>query len=141
MTDIARLFEEAKAARANAHAPYSSFAVGAAVRSASGKIYSGCNVENASFPEGWCAETTALGKMVAAEGKASVVEVLVMADAALCTPCGGCRQRLAEFAGDDTPVHICDTRGVRATFTLGELLPHRFVLHEATSGENRKETS
>lgn len=133
MSGFDALFAAAKAARERAHAPYSGFAVGAAVRTASGQIHAGCNVENASFPEGWCAETTALGRMVASEGDARVAEVLVMADAALCTPCGGCRQRLAEFADGATPVHICDTTGLRRSFTLGELLPHRFVLRDATS--------
>lgn len=128
MSEIDALFQVAKNAREKAHAPYSDFAVGAAILTASGTIHAGCNVENASFPEGWCAETTALGHMVASEGKVRVEAVLVMADAALCTPCGGCRQRLAEFADDTTPVHVCDTRGVVQTFTLGELLPHKFVL-------------
>jgi cytidine deaminase len=128
MSDIDALFQAAKEARENAHAPYSNFAVGAAVLTSSGTIHAGCNVENASFPEGWCAETTALGRMVATEGKARVEAILVMADAALCTPCGGCRQRLAEFAGDATPVHICNPERVIATFALGDLLPHKFVL-------------
>ncbi|MAB00271.1 MAG: cytidine deaminase [Stappia sp.] len=128
MSEIDALFQAAKNAREKAHAPYSDFAVGAAILTASGTIHAGCNVENASFPEGWCAETTALGHMVASEGKVRVEAVLVMADAALCTPCGGCRQRLAEFADDTTPVHVCDTKGVVQTFTLGELLPHKFVL-------------
>ena len=128
MSEFDALFQAAKNAREKAHAPYSDFAVGAAILTASGTIHAGCNVENASFPEGWCAETTALGHMVASEGKVRVEAVLVMADAALCTPCGGCRQRLAEFADDTTPVHVCDTKGVVQTFTLGELLPHKFVL-------------
>ena len=89
MSEIDALFQAAKNAREKAHAPYSDFAVGAAILTASGTIHAGCNVENASFPEGWCAETTALGHMVASEGKVRVEAVLVMADAALCTPCGG----------------------------------------------------
>lgn len=123
------LFAAARAARDNAYAGYSGFAVGAAVLTDDGRIFAGCNVENASFPEGWCAETTALGAMVAAGGR-RVVEVVVTADAALCTPCGGCRQRLAEFAGDDTPVHICNATTLRRTFRLDELLPAKFELHE-----------
>ena len=125
------LFAAAVAARANAHARYSGFAVGAALLTRDGRIFAGCNVENASFPEGWCAETSALGAMVSAGGRpGDVVEVVVTADAALCTPCGGCRQRLAEFAGEETPVHVCDTKGLRRTLTLSELLPARFVLKD-----------
>ncbi len=129
MSDFDALFAAASRARNNAYAPYSRFAVGAAVLSDDGAIHVGCNVENASFPEGWCAETTALGAMVSAGGR-KVVEVVVLADAALCTPCGGCRQRLAEFAGPEVVVHICDTAGLRRTFTMAELLPAGFVLKE-----------
>jgi cytidine deaminase len=122
------LFEAAKAARANAHAPYSRFPVGAAVRTASGAIFAGANVENASFPEGWCAETSALGAMVAA-GEREIVEVLVIAEhPEPITPCGGCRQRLAEFGRASTPVIACSPAGERARWTLGELLPAAFGL-------------
>jgi cytidine deaminase len=122
------LFEAAKAARANAHAPYSRFAVGAAVRAASGAIFAGANVENASFPEGWCAETSALGAMVAA-GEREITEVVVIAEhSEPITPCGGCRQRLAEFGRASTPVIACGPEGERARWTLGELLPAAFGL-------------
>lgn len=122
------LFKAASGARDKAHAPYSDFQVGAAVRCDDGRIFAGCNVENASYPEGWCAETTAIGKMVS-EGGRRIVEVLVMAGGErLCTPCGGCRQRLAEFADPATPVHIAGLTGVRRSFTLGELLPASFEL-------------
>lgn len=133
MSRFDALFKAARDARANAHAPYSRFAVGAAVLSEDGRIFAGCNVENASFPEGWCAETTAIGAMVAAGGR-RIVEAVVTADAALCTPCGGCRQRLAEFASSEAVVHVCDTVGLKKSFRLGELLPAGFVLH----GEDRK---
>ncbi len=129
MTRFDELFQAAIAARKSAYAPYSRFPVGAAVLSDDGRIFAGCNVENASFPEGWCAETTALGTFVAAGGK-RIVEVVVAADAALCTPCGGCRQRLREFCGDDTLVHICGPDGLKKTFKLAELLPAGFVLNE-----------
>jgi cytidine deaminase len=122
------LFRAAEAARANAHAPYSRFAVGAAVRTETGRIFAGANVENASFPEGWCAETSALGAMVAA-GERHVVEVLVIADhAEPITPCGGCRQRLAEFGTASTIVRAADSGGERARWTLAELLPAAFGL-------------
>ena len=124
------LFEAARAAFENAHAPYSNFKVGAAVRTPSGRIFSGANVENASFPEGNCAEASALAAMVAA-GERRVTEALVVAAGErLCTPCGGCRQRLAEFAGPDLPIHLCDPQGLRRTVTLGELLPLSFAFEE-----------
>ena len=122
------LFEAAKAVRARAHAPYSRFPVGVALRTASGAVFTGANVENASFPEGWCAETSALSAMVAA-GEREVVEVLVIAEhPEPITPCGGCRQRLAEFGRASTVVHAAGPEGLRATWTLGELIPHAFGL-------------
>ncbi len=128
MSAFDKLFKAASAARENAHAPYSSFHVGAAVLTRDGAIHAGCNVENAAYPEGWCAETTALGAMVAS-GRREVVEVVVLAGGErLCTPCGGCRQRLAEFAGPETPIHIAGPEGLRRSFTLGELLPAGFDL-------------
>lgn len=120
------LFNAACAVMANAHAPYTKFAVGAALRSASGAIYVGCNVENASYPEGWCAETSSIAAMVAA-GEAAITEIAVVAQQMpLITPCGGCRQRLAEFAGPDARIHLCDASGIVETVTLGDLLPKAF---------------
>jgi xanthosine phosphorylase len=125
------LFEAARAAFDNAHAPYSNFPVGAAVRAASGRIFAGANVENASYPEGNCAEASAIAAMVAA-GERRITEALVVAAGErLCTPCGGCRQRLAEFAGADVPVHLCSPEGLRRTVTVGELLPLSFALGES----------
>ncbi len=116
----------ARAAQGNAHAPYSHFSVGAAIRTASGRIFAGSNVENVSFPEGICAEAAAIGAMVTA-GERSIVEVVTIADGEqVTTCCGGCRQRLAEFAAADTPVHAAGPDGIRRTFTLGELLPAAF---------------
>jgi cytidine deaminase len=124
--NAARLFEAAREVMGNAHAPYSNFPVGAAVLSESGAIHAGCNVENASYPEGWCAETSALAHMVAA-GERRITEVAVIAERiAAVTPCGGCRQRLAEFGSADTLVHLCDMNGVVETVTLGALLPRSF---------------
>jgi cytidine deaminase len=123
---IAELFIAAREAQANAHAPYSRYRVGAAVRAASGRVYAGSNVENASYPQGWCAEASALSAMVTA-GDRDVIAVLTVADGELIgTCCGGCRQKLREFAALDTPVYACGPDGVRATFTLAELLPHSF---------------
>jgi len=122
------LFNAARAVMANAHAPYSQFSVGAAIRSTSGAIYVGCNVENASYPEGWCAETSAIAAMVAA-GETAIAEIAVVAQQMpLITPCGGCRQRLAEFAGPDARIHLCDAAGIVETVTLGELLPKAFAV-------------
>ena len=128
MSDGRDLFEAASAAMAKAHAPHSQFSVGCALRTASGRIFAGCNVENASYPEGWCAETTALAHMVLA-GEREVVEVAVVASRMPgITPCGGCRQRLREFGTAVTRVHLCDATGVVETVTLGELLPKAFEL-------------
>lgn len=122
----ADLIEAAIAAMANAYAPYSNFSVGAAVRGASGRIYAGCNVENAAYPEGWCAETSAIAALVAA-GETRIAEVAVAGPGdRLVTPCGGCRQRLREFAADEVAVHICGPEGPRKTVSLGELLPLSF---------------
>jgi cytidine deaminase len=120
------LFEAAKAAFDTAYAPYSKFQVGAAILTPEGEIYSGCNVENAAYPQGACAEAGAIAAMARA-GRRRIAEILVVGDGeGLCTPCGGCRQRIREFAEASTPVHIAGLQGVRASFTLDELLPHSF---------------
>ncbi len=122
------LFNAARAVMANAHAPHSKLSVGAAIRSASGAIYAGCNVENASYPEGCCAETGAIAAMVAA-GETAIAEIAIVAGRMpLITPCGGCRQRLAEFAGPEAKIHLCDAAGIVRTVTLGELLPQAFAV-------------
>ncbi len=126
MPSIDKLFEAAKAAHAVSHAPYSRFKVGAAVLSASGRIYAGCNVENAAYPVGTCAETGAIAAMVAG-GERRIAAILVLGEGeALVTPCGACRQRIRELADPDTPVHVGDLNGVRRTFRLEELLPFSF---------------
>jgi cytidine deaminase len=125
-SSMARLVEAAKAAREHAHAPYSKFKVGAAILADDGKIYSGCNVENAAYPNGVCAETSAISAMVLGGGK-RIREIAVIGSGRnLVTPCGGCRQRIAEFATAETPVHICGPQGARAHFTIGQLLPESF---------------
>ncbi len=111
---------------ARAYAPYSNFSVGAALRSGSGKLYGGCNVENAAYPQGTCAEASAISALIAG-GDRKITEILVMAKANdPVTPCGGCRQKLREFAGDDAKIHLCDPEGHIKTVTLGELLPMSF---------------
>jgi len=109
-----------------AYAPYSKFHVGAVVRGGNGKLYGGCNVENAAYPQGNCAETAAISAMVA-DGEQRIAEILVMASGSeTVSPCGGCRQRLREFASDDVPVHLADPKGVKRTLPFGELLPLSF---------------
>ena len=121
------LFEAARDAMKFAHAPYSKFPVGAAIRAEDGKIYSGANIENLSFPQGWCAEPTAISHMIMA-GNRKIMEMAVIAEKLpLCPPCGGCRQKIAEFATAKTPIYLCDETGVKKTMTMEELLPHSFA--------------
>jgi homotetrameric cytidine deaminase len=120
------LVAAAAAARDRAHAPYSRFKVGAALRADDGSVHAGANVENSAYPQGQCAEASALGALVAA-GRTRVVEAAVIADSGgLCVPCGGCRQRLREFMPLDGPIHLCSPAGERRTVTLAELLPMSF---------------
>ena len=121
------LFEAARDAMKFAHAPYSKFPVGAAIRADDGRIYTGANIENLSFPQGWCAEPTAISHMIMA-GNKKIVEMAVIAEKLpLCPPCGGCRQKIAEFATARTPIYLCDETGVKKTMTMDELLPHSFA--------------
>ena len=120
------LIEAASEVRKNAYAPYSRFKVGAALRSASGKVYVGCNVENVASPEGTCAEAGAIAAMIAA-GDKEISEIAVVADSPTpVTPCGGCRQKIAEFAGAQTRVVLSTTDGQEVVYNVGELLPGRF---------------
>ena len=120
------LLAAALAVRERAYAPYSEFRVGAALRGANGGVFVGCNVENAAYPQGQCAEASAIGAMVAA-GERRIVEVAVAGDGeGLCSPCGGCRQRLAEFAAGEVPVHLGGPRGLQTTISVGDLLPFGF---------------
>jgi cytidine deaminase len=120
------LFSAALAVQANAYVPYSHFGVGCAVRSVTGRVYVGCNVENAAYPQGWCAEASALSAMVSA-GETAVAAVVTVADGdRLTTCCGGCRQKVREFAVAGTLVHACGPEGLRRTFTVDELLPESF---------------
>jgi len=113
-----------------AYAPYSSYHVGAAIRTVAGNIYAGCNVENAAYPLGNCAESSAIAAMIAA-GECEIAEVFVMTKGGKPgTPCGGCRQRLAEFADAQMQVHCGLLTGETITYTLGELLPHSFDLEQ-----------
>ena len=122
----AELVAAAISAMSHAYAPYSSFYVGAAIRDENGQIHSGANVENAAYPQGACAEVGAISAMIMAGGrKIDAIAVAGKGDV-LCTPCGGCRQRIREFAEAVTPIIIADETGERARFTLAEILPHSF---------------
>ena len=121
------LLDAARKVRENAHAPYSNFKVGAAIRAVSGAVYTGCNVENLAYPQGTCAEAGAIAAMCAA-GDYRIAEVAVIADAPdPVPPCGGCRQKLREFAGPDVPVTMATTDGQTLTMTLEQLLPGAFA--------------
>ncbi|MDO5706255.1 MAG: cytidine deaminase [Paracoccus sp. (in: a-proteobacteria)] len=129
------LLDAARDVREAAYAPYSNFKVGAAVRGASGRIYRGCNVENVAYPEGTCAEAGAIAAMVAA-GETELVEVAVIADSLRpVPPCGGCRQKLAEFGRGDTPVLLATTAGDMLATTIAELLPGRFEVAHMSGQE------
>ena len=120
-----RLVQLALQTRLRAHVPYSRFQVGAALRDEQGGLHAAPNVENAAYPQGSCAEAGAISALIAAGGT-RIAEVAVVGDAPLITPCGGCRQRLSEFADPSVRVHLCGPEGIRRTITLGELLPLGF---------------
>ena len=121
-----KLFNAAKMVRDNAHVPYSNFKVGAAFLTEDDSIVSGCNVENAAYPQSQCAEASAIGNLVS-QGFSRIKEVVVIGSGSLlCSPCGGCRQRLREFASLETQIHMCNSDGHLKTSTLKELLPDSF---------------
>ena len=124
------LVAAARAARDRAYAPYSGFAVGAALLDELGRIHAGCNVENAAYPQSQCAEASALGSLIVAGGRQIVAAVVVGVAQKPLTPCGGCRQRLREFATGATLVWSADLHQVRGRFTLGQLLPESFGPHQ-----------
>lgn len=121
----------AEDAATRSHSPYSSFPVGAAIRTTTGETFAGCNIENASYPEGWCAETSAIAQMVSILGPAArIAEIVTTApagdDGTPGTPCGGCRQRIREFSTPDTVVHATAPGGAALTMRIDELLPRSF---------------
>lgn len=121
------LLQAALDVRERAYAPYSRFKVGAALRAASGAVYVGCNVENVAYPEGTCAEAGAIAAMIAG-GDSQISEVLVVADSpSPVPPCGGCRQKIAEFAAADVRVTLCTTDGAQKVMSVAELLPGSFT--------------
>ena len=124
------LIDAALAVRENAYCRYSTFRVGAALIDEQGRLHVGCNVENASYPQGSCAETGAIAAMIAAGGKLinTIAVVGGYDELTACTPCGGCRQRIAEFSDDDTRLIVIDDDGEWHNYTLSDLLPHSFHL-------------
>jgi cytidine deaminase len=128
--DEQQLIDAAKEVRPNAHAPYSGYLVGAALLDDTGTLHTGCNVENAAFPEGTCAEANAIGAMVAAGGKRIVAIAAVggTADIEACTPCGGCRQRILEFADENTRIILIGEGKQIDSYSIDELLPAGFRL-------------
>lgn len=124
--DVQELFDAAVAVQANAYVPYSRFPVGAAVRSATGRVYVGCNVENAAYPQGLCAEASAIAAMVSAGERELAVVLTVCEGDLLSTCCGGCRQKIREFATAATVIHAAGPEGVRRSYSMEELLPDSF---------------
>ncbi len=126
MADVTELMRMATRARDNAYAPYSNHPVGAALRTDTGRVYAGCNVENAAYPVGNCAEQAAIAAMVLG-GESRIAEIVVVGpNGALCTPCGACRQRMREFAAPDMRFHACTETDVLMTMTMDQLLPESF---------------
>ena len=124
--DFDNLYIAAKEVRLKAHAPYSKFLVGAALLTEKNNIVVGCNVENAAYPQTQCAEASAIGNMISQGDRFIIEAVVVGSGKLLCSPCGGCRQRLREFASLSTPIHMCNENGYQKTLTLEELLPESF---------------
>lgn len=120
------LIKAAIAAMDKAYAPYSGFAVGAAVLDENGAVHAGANIENAAYPQGCCAEASAISALIMAGGRQIQKIAVAGRGEVLCTPCGGCRQKIREFGTAETEILICDEAGLRQTFTLNGLLPHSF---------------
>ena len=126
--DDTTLWARAEKVRGLAHAPYSNYRVGVAVLDERGEIHVGCNVENVSYPEGICAESNAIGSMIAAGGRKIVRMAVVggVAQVEVCTPCGGCRQRILEFADAHTRIILRGASGRTEAVTMADLLPEPF---------------
>ena len=126
MNNLQKLLSIAQTAASNAYCPYSHFSVGAAIESTDGKFYSGCNVENISFPVGTCAEAGAIAAMIA-NGSTKIQNILIYAPSQkLITPCGACRQRIAEFSTPETIIYLAGIDGISKSYGINELLPSSF---------------
>jgi len=121
-----RLIELSYEMMLNAYAPYSNFSVGAAILSESDKLFGGCNVENAAYPEGTCAEAGAISAMIAG-GCKTIKEIYIVSKSEnIVSPCGGCRQKIREFSSDQTKIFLCNIKWDYKLFSLNELLPFSF---------------
>lgn len=125
-TSVDELLSLAVQVQQRAHVPYSHFPVGAALVTPSGRVFVGANVENAAYPEGMCAEASAIAAMASAGEREIVTIVTVCEGDALSTPCGGCRQKIREFATSETVIHAAGPDGVRTTYSMADLLPDSF---------------
>ncbi len=133
MTAPQDLFQAAQSVLRHSYSPYSRFPVACALRAENGLIYVGCNVENLSFPAGFCAESNAIGQLISA-GQTKISEILVMIPGeSAIAPCGLCRQQLSEFADANTPVHLCSSQGFYQKTNLNELLPNSFKIYQETT--------
>jgi len=121
-----KLYERAKTVMEKAYAPYSKFKVGAAIIDENGNYHVGCNIENAAYPIGNCAEASAISAMIASNGNKIIAISVTGYGNLLCTPCGGCRQRIREFASLNVPIIVGNEKEIKKTFTLEELLPYSF---------------
>ena len=121
-----KLYERAKTAMEKAYAPYSKFKVGAAIFDENGEYHVGCNIENAAYPIGNCAEASAISAMIASNGNKIIAISVTGYGNLLCTPCGGCRQRIREFASLNVPIIVGNEKEIKKIFTLEELLPYSF---------------
>jgi cytidine deaminase len=129
------LIQAARDVRENAYVPYSKFKVGAAIRSVQGNEYRGCNVENVAYPEGTCAEAGAIAAMIAA-GDTRIAEIAVIANSPRpVPPCGGCRQKIAEFADPDVKVTLATTGGDKLVICVADLLPGAFTMDDMEYAE------
>ena len=123
---LQQMWQAAQAAQARAHAPYSGYAVGAAIVDEHGNVHAGCNVENAAYPQGWCAETSALSALVMAGAKQARGVLVMGTGGSWVTPCGGCRQKLREFGQGDMPIVSASAQALGPVYSLEQLLPHSF---------------
>ncbi|MBT9491167.1 MAG: cytidine deaminase [Paucibacter sp.] len=133
-----QLLQASLGARQHSHSPYSGYAVGAALLDEQGRIHVGANIENAAYPQGWCAEASALTAMVMAGGKRATAVLVTGPGPDVITPCGGCRQKLREFAGQDLLIIAGDPSGIKQQWTLGELLPYSFGPEHLTASGVKK---